>query len=503
MSRCLNQIRHLLPVLIVALSLTAWGQDASSSGQAQDSGAPPAATGPSEQNLENPPLSGLDKPRAEPAFGGRSYLVPGLQISEGVDSNPTEATNGSADTVTRVLGSVDLQKLWRKYQVGLDYVGGEAAYTGPVPAGVDRFYQVHTLASDQRIPWRTGQIAVRDTFDYLPQGTFGFDSYGGVGSFTSSLGLGTTGTGLGGGIAGGIPGGLFGGGQFGSFGFEPRIENLSVIDVAQELSTRATVTLGGGYDFTNFLSSGSSNKGIHPINSEQATGQVGYNRILSHKDQVGVLYAFQEFHFPTAGSGTIEIHVWNGLYGHRVTGKLNFVVGGGPEVVVIRTPPFSFFLLGIFPITIPGSTKTSVSATANVALDYTWSARTTFSLAFMRYTTAGSGFFAGANTDAVRVSGSHGFARKWTASADVGYSYNSRLQNLPSSPTTTAASYQYWYLGASMRRQLGPHFDAFATYQFNEFAAGSCGTSGTLCGRHQQYIAVLGLNWHPRPIRLD
>src|SRR6266496_3494617 len=74
----------------------AWGQDSSSSGQI--GGAPPAATAPGEANVENPPLSGLDNPSAEPAFGGRSYLVPGLQVSESVDSNAASAASNLTHT---------------------------------------------------------------------------------------------------------------------------------------------------------------------------------------------------------------------------------------------------------------------------------------------------------------------------------------------------------------------------------------------------------------------
>src|SRR5690242_4291816 len=80
-------VRRVLLLLLsasVCVSIAA-AQDGSGS---NDAGAVPAATAPAEQNnAENPPLSGLDQPVAEPAFGGRSYLVPGLQVSESVDSN--------------------------------------------------------------------------------------------------------------------------------------------------------------------------------------------------------------------------------------------------------------------------------------------------------------------------------------------------------------------------------------------------------------------------------
>src|SRR5216684_5937138 len=71
---------------------------ADQSGADQTNGAPPAATAPgSGPDIENPPLSGLDQPTSEPAYGGRSYLVPGIQLSESVNaitSGPSSTTSG-------------------------------------------------------------------------------------------------------------------------------------------------------------------------------------------------------------------------------------------------------------------------------------------------------------------------------------------------------------------------------------------------------------------------
>src|SRR5690242_18728829 len=100
-----------LAALLLVGSL-ALAQDDSGSGS---SGAAPAATVPAEQNnVENPPLSGLDQPTAEPAFGGRSYLMPGLQASESVDANSGSTGSTQTSEITRALGSVDLQKLWKR-----------------------------------------------------------------------------------------------------------------------------------------------------------------------------------------------------------------------------------------------------------------------------------------------------------------------------------------------------------------------------------------------------
>jgi len=499
-------VRRVLLLLLsasVCVSIAA-AQDGSGS---NDAGAVPAATAPAEQNnAENPPLSGLDQPVAEPAFGGRSYLVPGLQLSESVDSNAAGASgskNHMAE-ISRALASVDMQKIWRRYQFGLDYIAGGDFYAGPtILSGQGRATQNHTLAADQRILWRTGQLVIRDSFDYLPEGTFGFSSYGGAGSVGSALGgiSGSgAGTGLGGGISGGSPAGLFGGGQFGSLGFQPRIGNDTIVDITQGLSPRSTVTLAGGYDLTNYLNVNNSTAPFKIINSQQTTGQIGFNHLLTRKDQVGVQYAFQEFHFPRAGSGSITAHVWNALYGRRITGKLNLAIAGGPQLVKVQNQVTA---------SNPSATSSNlVSANGSLTFNYTVSSRTSATVMYQRFVTPGSGFFAGANTNAARFTLGHRLGRHWTTNTDVGYSHNSNLQT---STTTSGAgiqtrSYQFWYAGSSLQRQLGQQFSVFVSYQFNDMGVGQCtgAGSGAVCGLSAlRHTGQIGINWHPRPIRLD
>jgi len=511
-----REIQHLLPVLLLlAISATMWGQQDSTSGQDQtgqdqtgqdQTGAPPAATGPADTNLENPPLSGLDAPRSEPAFGGRSYLIPGLQFSEGIDSNGSGSTGGGhAAAVSRALGSLDMQRLWKKYSMALDYAAGGVFYLGSRIASQSRAYQVHTFATDQRYTWRTGQLAIRDCFDYLPEGTFGMGSFGGAGSMSDAPGSGAS-TGMGG--TSGCSSGSFGGGQIGSLGLQPRISNVSIADVTEQLSRKTSVTLGGGFNVTDFLNKSltQSQAGFNIINSQQTTAQVGYNRLLTREDQLSFTYAFQEFHFPMSQSASLHSHVWSVLYAHRITGRLNFVAGAGPQVLEIHNPAQTIFFFGIPILQIPASTTRRVSANGTVTLGYTASPRTNGELTYRRYFTPGSGFVAGALTDTVRLSVSHTLGRHWTSNMDTGFSHNSALQNSQTAGIN-ARNYEFWYAGGSLHRRLGVHFSAFVSYQFDDFIATQCVSSTgpkSVCGQSShRNTAILGINWHPRPIRLD
>jgi hypothetical protein len=531
MNRVHKPIRLLLPMLALLLISSAasaqqdtpqapvpQGQNAPQDQNApqlpDNSGPPPAATGGTgELNPENPPVTGLDVPRSEPAFGGRSYLVPGLQLSESAATNVAGTAGGSGvSAVSQALGSLDLQKLWKRYAVGVDYIGGGDFYSGTTFNGQGHVYQEHTLASDQRLLWRNGELALRNNFDYLPEGTFGFSSIGGSGSFSSALG-GTTGvgTGLGGGIAGGTPAGLYGGGAFGSVGFEPRIDDTSVAEVTQELSARSSVTLGGSFSLSHFLDKGNSSFPL--INSEQTTLQAGYNRTLNPSNQVGLLYAFQEFHFPQAGSGSLSAQVWNLLYAHRITGKLNFVIGGGPQIVDVSSPAHTVFVQLLpppfpqIPVNVAASTIRSISGNGTATIHYVFSSRTSAQLLYQRYVSAGSGFLPGSNTNVVRASASHMFRQRWTGLFDGGYSFNSALHNASQTTGLNSNAYRYWYAGGSLRRQLSPHFDVFAAYQFNDFGAYSCQTTATntgVCGQSaRRQTGQIGIDWRPRPIQLN
>ncbi|PYV63228.1 MAG: hypothetical protein DMG97_38265, partial [Acidobacteria bacterium] len=148
--------------LLVCCALIFLGQAPMARAQATgDQGAAPAAIGPdtTTQVIENPPLSGLDEPSFEPGYGPRSYLLPSVQINQAVDTNATGATgsNTTIRDVTRAIGSLTLQEMWKMHPLDIAYSGGAARYYGPGA----RTYQIHSLAATQRFLWRTGQFALR------------------------------------------------------------------------------------------------------------------------------------------------------------------------------------------------------------------------------------------------------------------------------------------------------------------------------------------------------
>jgi hypothetical protein len=466
--------------IFLALAMcSAWAQDNDqppADTSQTPSAAPAAAVGPNTgASSENPPITSLDSPSLEPLAAARSFLQPGAHVSQSFDSNVNSATSSSSDAgVTRAFGSIDLQRLWQNYQTSLNYVGGGVFYEN---AGRDAS-QLHSMDFDQRVLWRTGELAARDSFSYLPEGSFGYGAYGGAGNLGNIGGTG--------GLAGGGLGGstFFGPGQFASIGQQPRMTNTALLQINENLNPRSSFTLTGSYGLVHYFD---NSAGF--FNSRQVTAQAGYNYQLNRRDQLALVYGFQSFRYPTETGGHFTTHLLHVLYGHRVSGRMDIVLGGGPQVTIIDNP-------------MTGS-DTRISASGRASLRYRFST-TSVSLSYDHFNTSGSGLFAGATSDVARFSINHPFSRMWSMNADVGYTHNGRVQSVTA---VNATSYDYLYAGAGLQRKLGRYFSTYLSYQFNYLlfdGSTSCSTPGTTCSANSaRHVALIGLDWHPRPIRID
>src|SRR6266478_3470222 len=443
---------------------------------------PPAAFGqenPPVMVNDNPPISALDQPSLEANVQPRSMLLGGIEVSESLDSNIGSDARPTLHGVTRGLGGLTMQRLWSRYQLAAAYFGGAGFYN----ANGQGFQQLHDLQAQQTLLWRRGQFTLRDTFSYLPEGSFGLGSYGGAGGF--QFGLGGIGTGMGmlGGGFGGQYGSL-GSEQFGSLGQSPRLSNTVLADVIENLTPRSSVTAAGSYGLVHFTD---NTQGF--INSRQAGGQVAYNYTLGPKDQIAFQYGFQSFHFPgLAGADDITSHVLQLMYGHRVSGRMDLVFGVGPQWTRIADP-----LTG---------TTSRLSASGRATLRYRFRTASA-ALAYERFDTGGSGFFAGAQSDIVRVTLERPLGRRYQARADVGYAHNKRLQ--VAALGVNANSFDYLFAGFAVQRQFGYNWGAFLGYQWNDqILDSSVCTPGVPCNRIAvRHVLTFGVDWHFRPIRID
>jgi hypothetical protein len=516
----------VLGMMVCALS-GAWAQAQDNSNSTPPATEPPASEAPQngqpqqpvpaygQENApppisENPPLSGLDLPSLEPHTTPLSYLQPGATVSESADSNAGNALGGQqVRSVSRALGSLTLQRLWSHYDLALDYVGG-VGYYSVQGQGLKSLQQMDL---QQKVTWKRGQFSVRDSFSYLPEGNFG-GSYGSLGS--QGIGsLGSTSFGL-----------FASGAALGTLGLAPRVLNVSIGEIEENLTPKSAITVAGGYAFTHFYGTGFD--GTSFIGSSQTSAQAGYNRILTSHTQVALVYGYQGFDFSVVGTA-FHSQIVQGLYGHRISGRMDLLLGAGPQLIFIDTqsavcsdstiPPLFCTLAGdtLVPTTVK-NTRVGVAAQARLRYQLT---RTGLDLTYKRFTTSGSGLFAGAQSDIVQLSVTRPLTRVWSAFGDIGYSHNDRIQPLSLQqltacnkqgqsgqsicPANDANTYSFGYIGAGLHRAFGRDFHGYVSYQFNElsFDHSYCPTNAACSRIGNRNVATFGLDWTPRPIRLD
>jgi hypothetical protein len=106
---------------------------------------------------------------------------------------------------------------------------------------------MHAAGLEAVTRWRTGQVALRDGFSYLPDGSFQVGTFGGL----PGLGIATGGLGLGV-MGGGLPGMGNISGQLGSIGDIPRLANTAILDAIQAINPVSAITVAGGFNNAHF-----------------------------------------------------------------------------------------------------------------------------------------------------------------------------------------------------------------------------------------------------------
>jgi hypothetical protein len=263
---------------------------------------------------------------------------------------------------------------------------------------------------------------------------------------------------------------------------------VALADVTQYLSARSAFSVAGAYGLVHFT--GSNDQNI--LDSHQLVGQVAYNYVLDRKDQIAVLYANQELRFPSNIGDRINTNIVNFLFGRKISNRIQMIAGAGPQFTHVEIPVFATTQY-------VNVNRTTVSGRATLTYHFQ---NTEAGFRFSRYNTNGSGFFAGATTNEFRLFANRPLGRVWSGEIDTGYSYNQAIAPLT---TNRAQTFTYLYGGGGLHRQLGREFSAFVSYQigYATFDIPFC-VGNSNCGRtwHRE-IALIGVDWHPHPIRLD
>jgi len=460
-----------LVLLMFGISFSARAQDnpQTANPQTQGTAAPAPAFGQANTpilNPENPPLSGLDEPSLELKGAARSFISEALQIGESGDSNPSNQLAGSnSEAISSVLGALDLQKFWPRSDLFLEYLGGGVFGDNPYYAR-----QLQAVGLEGVTRWRTGELTLRDAFSYLPDGSFYAGTAGGLPGF----GLTTTGVGL------GMPG-IFHLATEGAVGTIPRLTNTGILDAVQAISPRSAFTVAGAYSNSHFYHNESN-----LVNGDGTTIEGGYSHLISRHDQIAVAYAFQLFRFPDNAGGEIYNHVLNVRWSHTISGRLSFVGSVGPQ--------YTELLYGIH--------YSQWSPAGRAALRYRFE-HAQLALVYEKFLSQGSGFFAGADTQAALATIKRPLGRTYELTADAKYSNNKRLQPAVVAGVT-ANSYNEGSAGLLLRKHLGRTFDVLAAYRFSEVEFDIPIKLGGDTGKtNQRQVGTIALEWHPKPTRIE
>jgi hypothetical protein len=300
--------------------------------------------------------------------------------------------------------------------------------------------------------------------------------------------------------------------------------------VVENLTPKSSVTLTGGYGFVHFLANEPGTNASF-IGNSQVSGEVAYDRLLGPHDQGALMYGYQGFDFSTGVS--FHSHVIQLMWGHRISGRMDFLIGAGPQftqlgdILTFVSSPSAADTIPPCVISSGGlecpMSSLRISAAGRASLRYRFP-KTSLEIAYDHYLTSGSGFFEGSESDIAHLDVTRPLGRKWTGFSTIGFSRNSRVLPLTPSqfstcvaeqqgqggasaacPGVTANIYDFGFARIGLRRSFSREFKAYVSYEFNDLAFDSsyC-VPGSPCNRiSQRHVGTIGVDWTPRPIRID
>lgn len=387
-----------------------------------------------------------------------SYWEPMATVISTATSNGLAGNRGWTSFST-LLGGIDLHYLNGRSDLSLNYQGGGViSNDGSIANSV-----VQDLGLVERVYMRRSTLYFVDRTSYLPESAFGY----------AGLNLGT--------------------GVYLQPGLTPngtvlttqvrQIDNTSLLTLDTKLNPRSSITLMGGYSLLHFF-------GSNLIDSNVTIAQIGYNRDLSSKNSVAVIYRFKAFRFSN-NAQSINDSIAQLSFARRVTGRMSFQAQVGPEYATFATPI----------LTNSGSQGPTESSRLSWALASTLRYQlesAQLNLSYNHGIAGGGGVFAGSVADTLRGNVSRNLTQTLVGTFGLGYGRNRDL----TSPGSTAPGevFDNWYgdLGISRRfgRMLSARLSYEAQYQTSNFSF----CAGPACGNSVLIHRVfLGLDWHGGP----
>jgi hypothetical protein len=422
-----------------------------------------------------PPLSSAITRQPGSQSSNSSYLLPSFGWTGYLDRNINQASASGTDTRSVLVGNLVLQRVGPRSQLNLDYAGGVQAYgssywnnTNAVPPGWGTVQQLSFEATltGPRWSWTLGDQGM-----YLPESPFGFPGFAGLQTF-------------GGGSGGAYLGSqtqispLVAANQSVLTGESRRYADTLLGEVDYKTSQRSTLTVTGTAGLIHFVDPGF-------INSRTGTILVGYDYLLTRRNEISLTYLDSEMEFSQAADAVLERGLLLG-YQHEFSRKLSVSLSGGPAQNELALP------LG-------GNVKLA-SWFMNDSLHYSFRLAG-LSAGFYRFTNSGAGVTNGLTTELTSVSASWPFYGKSSLALGGGYAYNQSLRADLSGGRRS--QYETWQAGVTLSREYGGHTSIYLQYQFQYQISANpiCFLGGCRLYADRQLLGA-GINWHGRPILL-
>lgn len=393
-----------------------------------------------------------------------TYWQPSASVTSNGVSNGFGPTGGWT-TYTDIIGGLALHNTSGRSDMALSYVGG-----GQISSGTGTSNSViQELGFLDNLSWERTTLSLFEQASYIPETGFGYAGIGGLAipggnPVILQPGFGVTGTIL------TVP--------------TQQLENSSLVEVDTKLSARSSLTFVGGYSLLHFFD-------VNLLDTNDTIFQAGYNRNLNRKDTIAVLYRFNAFRFGS-NNQTINDNLAQLSYARRVTGRLAFQAGAGPEI--------SFFGMPVF--TGPGTSGTPSSTLLN------WSASTSLNyqleqsllaVSYIHGVTGGAGVFTGSIGDTLTGSISHQFARTIGGGFTTGYARNHALATV-GAPTLNQ-TFDYWFGEATLTHPMGRTANLALSYEERYQASNAAFCVGLACSTSLDIHQVsVGLSWQAAPI---
>ncbi|HXN53044.1 MAG TPA: hypothetical protein VN943_14025 [Candidatus Acidoferrum sp.] len=462
--------------MLVSVSVCTLTAEAQETGDAPK----PAMAGDNSAALQ---VSGTqDVPDTRPPAGAQdlslgthtshSFLLPSFGVITQAQANPNAfgQTNAPAwISMSFISGRIGVNKISGRSELLLDYLagGGFSSYSNEGNS------VIQSLDVSETLHWGRWSQMFGDQFTDLPASSFGFGGFGGLNSFGVPLGAV--------GLAPGFRQDILPNQSIMTNGAR-RISNTAIAQTTYALGYRSSLSFVGAYSQLHFLDGGLQD-------SNGASFRGGYNYLLSPKNSMSVSYGFGRLRLSNSPQG-IDDHNVQASFARRITGRLAFQVGAGPDIQIVRGP-----------IAGPSTIVTWVASAGLIGGNQFQFRHMQVGLNYSHFLNGGSGILAGAQTDMVSGQLSRTLGR-WGIGAFVGYSRNESLQQ--TILNANRISPQGWFAGAQASRHFARYGSLFFSYNASKQSSlaavcslPACRTNGLI-----QTISI-GYNWGLRPIVLE